>query len=437
MNNRKTNFFEKVFYSNKFLMVFSLLLAIILWAIVKANYSETTTRVITDVKVDLDTSLAQENDYMPFYDADDLNVAIEVSGRSYNINTYSLKHDDISIEATSGYIDAAGYKTLYLTAHVEGNDIEVVKITPSFITVFFDRSATETFNVEARVLNDSAKLENEGYIIGQPVPSEKTVDITGPVTVLAKINKVFFDAKLNNDQLPLTSTVSVDAAISYDLDHERENSFLVCENVGTGGSKATVTIPVNRVATVETSVKFVNQPAYFDENPPKVTISPAQVKLSYNADETEEPTTYNNGTVDFHTLQNKVNTQTFERDEKNMQLIDEVSEFKVSIDLSSFSSIQIDATKSNVVFLNQQSDYKYTASLDDVGLDKVLVIGPAASLKKITPEDLQIEINVSSLTRPSSLAHAVKITNISIQSEDVNDCWISGNYRARVSMTAK
>ncbi len=436
MKKSKTNFFENLFYNNKFLMVFSLVMAIVLWAFVKVNYSEIATRVISDVKVTLETS--NETDYIPFYNEEDLSVSVEVSGRSYNINTYSLKRDDIVVEATVPYVDSAGYKQITLTARAADNDVQVLRITPSIISVFYDRSTTQTFNVEARLLNEESQLQSEGYIIGQPVPSASTVDVTGPATVLEKIEKVYFDAKLNAKQLPLTATTELNATISYGLEHENEADFLVCEGIGNGGSTATVTVPVNRLATVDTTVKFVNQPAYFDENPPKISISPSQVRLSYNAEDgTDVPTAYNIGTVDFSTLQNKVNKLTLTADEKNVQLLDNVSAFDVRIDLSGFSSKLIDATKSNVVFLNQKAEYKYTANLEDIGLNRVRVIGSAASLKKLQPEDLQIEINVSALSRPSNIAHAVKITNISIQSKSVNDCWISGSYRARVQMVEK
>ncbi len=438
MKSRKTNAIENLFFNNKFLMVFSLVMAIVLWTVVKLNYNEKSTRVFTDLKVSLNFSQAEDRDFFPFYDEDDLRVTVEVSGRSYNINAYSLQRDDITVEANAGYVDSAGYKTILPSVSIENKKVDIVRITPQSFEVYFDQKVTETFNVEARLLNKAAELENEGYIVGQPVPSLSTVDVTGPAKVLDKIEKVYFDAKLNKKQLPLTSTTELDAVISYDLQDERTAKYLVCENIGKGGNNATVTVPVNRVITVEPVVKFVNQPAYLDEHPPKVTITPAQVKLSYNADEgTEAPASLNIGTVDFRTLSNTVNRLTMKADEKNVQLIDGVNEFSVRIDLSDFSSELIDATKSNVVFLNQQENFKYTADLENIGLDKVKVIGPAPSLKKLQPEDLQLEINVSSLSRPSANAHALDITNISIQSKSINDCWISGEYRARVQMIAK
>ena len=67
-----------------------------------------------------------------------------------------------------------------------------------------------------------------------------------------------------------------------------------------------------------------------------------------------------------------------------------------------------------------------------MGLDSVTIIGPKSSLEKITADMLQIEINVSSLRTDFTGYQRVSISNISISSEEINDCWVYGSYRARV-----
>ena len=437
MNNKK-GFFEKIFYNNKFLMVFSVVMAVVLWAVVKINYSDNTTRTISDVKISVDDSLARENDYIMFADSDSLYVDVQVSGRAYDINAYSLSRDEIIVEATSGYIDSAGYKTLNLTARTEDADVDVVKVSPSSVTVFFDRTKTEEFNVEARLTNDIESLSSDGYYVGQPVPSVSTVSVTGPASVIDRISNVYFTATVDEKSLPLTATKEVGAEIDFDLERKRDAQFLVCDNVGNDVNPATVTIPVSVIKSVDTSVKFVNQPSFFNNNPPKYTITPSSVDISFNPED-EEYNTFNVGTIDFRKLSNKVNTFEFDVDEKVSSLLvdKDIKSFKVTVDLSSFKSKTIDASASNVVFLNQSPDYRYTASLENSGLDKVVVFGSDAGLSKIKADNLQIEINVSSLDTAVKTGQSVKISNISIRSEDITDCWISGTYRAVVSVSDK
>lgn len=434
MKRIKTDFFEKIFYNNKFLFVLSLILSIALWATVKINYSENTTRTITEVKATIDSTLASENDFVPFVEKGGLNVDVEVSGKSYNIN--SLKKDDIIVEATSGYIDSAGYKVLTFSARSSETGVDITSVNPSSVTVFFDRKANDAFNVEAKIKNTEALESTDDYFVGKPVPSLNTVNVSGPASVIENLKKVSFVAKVDNELLPLTQTIDVPATISYETDSKRGKEFLVCSDVGDKSNPATITIPVSKLKTVKTTVKFVGQPKYYDENPPRVVVDPAQVEISYNPAD-EEYDSYNVATIDFSKLQSGKNTFEFDVDEKNAaSLVDKsIKTFKVTVDLGSVSETTIDASAANIVFLNQSKDHKYTASLKNMGLDSVTIIGPKKSLEKITADMLQIEINVSSLDTSLSGYQRVSISNISIRSEEINDCWVYGSYRAKVAVS--
>lgn len=437
MKRIKTDFFEKIFYNNKFLFVLSLVLSIVLWAAVKINYSANTTRTITDVKATIDTTLASENDFVPFVEKDGLNVDVEVSGKSYNIS--SLKKDDIIVEASSGYIDSAGYKVLTLSARSNETGVDITSINPSSITVFFDRKANDAFNVEAQIKNAKVLENTDEYFIGKPVPSLNTVNVSGPASVIESLKKVCFVAKVDEGLLPLTQTVDVPATISFETDSKRGKEFLVCSDVGDKSNPATITIPVSKLKTVKTAVKFVNQPKFYDENPPRVSVEPAQVKISYNPTDEEEYESYNVATIDFSKLHNGENVFEFGVDEKNAaSLVDKnISSFKVTVYLGSVSETTLDATAANVVFLNQSKEHKYTASLKNMGLDSVTIIGPKKSLEKITADMLQIEINVSSLNTSLTGYQRVSVSNISIRSDEIDDCWVYGSYRARVAVSEK
>lgn len=434
---KKTTLYERIFYNNKMILVLSFVFAIILWAVVKVNYSENATRVITDVRVTLDASLAAENDFVPFYDDETLSVDVEVSGKPFDINTYSLSRDDIVIEATSGYIDTPGYRSLTLTPVTESG-VNVVKVTPSAVSVYFDRMRTSQVNVEAKLTNETASLVGDGYSVGQVAPSVNTANVSGPASVVDNLSKVYFEATVPDDQLPLTQTTEVTAEISYALDKQRDSRFLVCDNVGTDANPATVTIPVYKVSLVPTTVKFVNQPPAFDNAPPRVTITPAEVEISYATDD-EDRTAFTVGTIDFCNLKNGVNKFRLTADESDASMLrnSAETEFMVLVDLRNMRSKTLDATGSNVVFLNPSGAKKYTADLRQDGLGELQLIGPAASLAKLTADQLQIEINVSSLKTDTAAWQTVKVSNISIRDESVEDCWASGTYSARVRVSNK
>ena len=431
--------FDKLFYNNKFVLAFSILLALVFWTTVKINYSDNTTRTVSDVKISLDSSFAKENDFVPFIDSDKLTVDVEISGKSYAINSKSFSKDDIIVEASSGYIDSAGYKVINLSAKTTENDVTVVSINPSTITVFFDRKASGTFNVEAKLNNDLDSLVEDGYRVGQPVASLSTVDVSGPASVVEKIKKVYFEATLDENNLPLEATREVTAQVAFDLEKDRGSQFLVCDSLSEEANTATITIPVTKVKTVPTTVKFINEPKAFEENPPKFTIYPSEVEISYNPLDETDYESFNVGTIDFKTLTAGINTFEFKPDEKSVvNIVDTtIEKFTVTVNLYSQSQRTLDATTSKTVILNQASGYKYTVDLENSGLDRIKVIGPRSEIDAITADTLQIEINVSSLDTQKRGSQTVDISNISIQTDQGKSCWVSGKYTALVTVSPK
>lgn len=438
----KTGFLEKIFYNNKFLFVFSLLLSICLWAVVKINYSDNSTRTLTDIKVSIDSSLAEENDYVAFVEESDLYVDVEVSGKSYNINSYSLSKSDITIEAVAGYVDNAGYKVLNLTAKsVSGGDVTVTSISPSTITVFYDRKTTQTFNVEAKLKNELTSLTKGDYVVGQPVASMSTVEVSGPSSVVAEISKVYFEAEISKDDIPLKATKEVSAKLGYALNKERGSQYLVCNGVDEA-NPATVTVPISLKKTVPTAVKFINEPTYFEENPPSVSIYPSKVDILVNTSKDGEEEAIDMlyvGTVDFNELSNERAKFEFNVQGKDFtNLVNKnIEKFEVRVNMSSFSKKHFDTIPDKVVLLNQVDGYKYSVHLENIGLDDITVIGSKKSLEKLTVDSLQIELNVSSLDLNTSIRQKVEVSNISILEEEINDCWVYGDYYAYVTVSEK
>ncbi len=441
MNKSKKSSIESLFYNNKFLMVFSVVVALLLWASVKINYSADVTRTLSDVKVNIADNISLPEDYKVFFDEEDLYVEVEVSGKAYNVNQKALSKDDIIVETASSYIDSAGHKTLSLTAKIadtsDASDVNIKKISPSNITVYFDKEVADTFNVVANLENDIKSLASDKFTVGNIVPSMTTVEVRGPATIINKLEKVYFNAKLDEDSLPLSVTKEIEAEIAYVLDRLSDSKYLSCPGINES-NPATVTIPLYVSKQVSTSVKFVNQPSAYADETPKFTVYPATVNVLYNSKDEEIENLYV-GTVDFSNVSNKVNYFEFPVDEKlGVNLVDKsITKFTVSLDMSSMSSVTLQQTPGKIVLLNQGENYSYTINFEKSELNSVTVIGPREKLDKITEEDIQIEINVSSLDLEQRSEQLVAVSNISIVSDGFDDCWVLGKYNAYISVEAK
>lgn len=442
MNDSRKSIIEKIVFNNKALMIFSVIVAILIWATVKINYSDEVTRTLTGVKVNITATVDQDSELVAFIDESELYCEVEVKGKSYDINSYALNKDEIIVEASGNFIDSAGYKELTLTAKTADGgiaDVEFGKITPSTISVYYDRQTDDTFNVEAKLSNDLATLTEGDYAVGQPVASMNTVKVIGPAGVLKTLKKVYFTASIKDDALPLTATKNIPAKISFDIENEEEARYLICEGINNESNPATVTVPVYVTKEVETGIKFVNQPKSFTESVKGVKISPDKVKISYNPQESEQFDKLDIGTIDFSKISNKVNYFEIPVDEKlGVTLTDKtLQKFDVSVDMSDMQSKTLKKAPTKIVYLNQSENYNYSVDFENSSLDEIVIIGPAESLKKIDEDDIQVEINVSSLSVNSRIVQRVKVNNISIQSDEVDDCWVYGEYEAVLTINAK
>lgn len=433
-NNNKS-LIERLFNNNKFLMVFCFCLSVVLWATVKINYSDNTVRTISDIRASLGTT-AEELDFTAFVDDEDLLIDVEVTGKAYNINAHALTKDDIIVEASSSFVDSAGYKVVTLSARIAdaamANDFEITKITPSTLTVYYDREVTDTFNVVARIENDTEGLVKEGFILGQAIPSLNTVEITGPATILAELENVYFDAVVDEKSLPLESSVELRATLSYPVERQNDAKFLVCPTVNNETNPATVTLPVYATKTVPATIKFINKPEGLKD--PAYSISPSTVEIIYNPKDEAKFNELSVGTIDFKKLDNTTNAFKLDVDQDKLAVRltnKEIKSFDVSVDMSAYTKATVSYSAANVVFLNRQEDMVYSLGTGG-SLDNITVIGPSKSVSKITSDDIRIEINVSALNISRSNSHLLE-ANITINNEKFTDCWVYGEYQAYVT----
>ncbi len=433
---RKKSLTEKLVYDNKILMVLCVLVSVIIWATVKINYSADTVRTVSDVRASL-SSAAEELDYKAFINDEDLLVDVEVTGKAYNINTHALTKDDIIVEASGTFVDSAGYRVVTLSARMAdataASDFEITRITPSTLTVYYDREVTQTFNVVARVGNDLSNIVKDGFILGNAVPSLNTVEVTGPATILAELKNVYFDAEIDEKKLPLTSSLELKAELVYPVLRANDSKFLVCATVNNETNPATVTLPVYATKTVPTTVKFINQPEGIKA--PSFSISPSEVEIIYNPKDSAKYTELNIGTIDFKKLDNTVNEFTIDVDQDKLgaRLTDkEITSFDVSVDMSGYKKTAVSYSAANVMFLNRQDEMVYSLGTGG-SLDTITVIGPNKSVSKLTSDDIRIEINVSALNMSRANSQLLE-ANITVGNAEITDCWVYGDYKAYVTV---
>ena len=129
----------KLFYNDKFVMCFSILLAFIFWLYVASTTQEASVFTVTDIPVTL-PELSHE---LKYFNADGIKAEVRISGNALVVAT--VTSDDIYITASdTSFITQPGNYTLDLVPKKSGMKMDYSfdsTPTPSSLNVYVDRIA--------------------------------------------------------------------------------------------------------------------------------------------------------------------------------------------------------------------------------------------------------------------------------------------------------
>lgn len=409
-----------IFMNNKFVLVFSILLAIVIWGAASMTVAPEDTRVIEHIKVTIDEN---EDSGYKIFGYEDTYVDVTVKGRRYLISSGALSAEDIAVVAKGKYVDYSGKQTLNLTATVKGNnDVKITDISETSIVVYYDAPKTATFPVEVKLKSDT-EIVPEGYTNFDPIASVSNVTVTGPATEINKIEKILAEVSLDYS---LTETTALEAELRAVTGNGSEAKYVSFED---DLSDFTVTVPVSKVVELPVSVRYLNMPGYYNDNMLEVNFYPKTVKVAAAQSVLDDMESLNIGTIDFNTLSNKNNKFIFSLSEiEEVKIVDNITEVKVTVNGYPMSKKKFNVSSANVTFLNIGEGYK--ATLVDKNISKVQLIGPSNSLNALDEEkQLFAKIDLSGATE------GVRDYKATIYIQDDNRCWVYGEYTTRVRIT--
>jgi len=418
---------NKLFYNNRFVLFFSIILAVVIWLIVAIQYSPEVTRVIKNVPVDINLSNSVKNFDLQIFGTKDFYVDITVVGKRYVVSSSKLSADDFSVVATTNYVDSSGKQTLQLEVKPKSQsaDYSITKVSNDFIEVYFDVFKEGEYTLVPQIEYPS-KAVPDGYFKDTEVMSAKTVTISGPATEINKINKVYAKVKIDKT---LTSTKTFKADIVPLGEYGDTLSYLTIDD---GNGDISITVPVYKLAELPTSVSFKNVPANYLSKPLKYTCSPAKAYFAVNETALESMTSFNLGTIDFSNIKSGINSFTIKSNSiSDAKVMDKTKLFKISVDASGMSEIKLPVKQSNISVINVPDTYNVAPSGNEIS--SVTVVGPLSVLKTLTSDDIMAEIDLNGLT----LSNGNSKAKASLYVNNHDDCWIYGNYNAGITVTTK
>lgn len=408
-----------LFYDNRFLLVFSVVAAILIWLIIAVEFSETT-NVIRNVPVKIDYSRIEDNMGLEPFGETDFTVDVTVSGKRHIVEDDGMI-DNLVVTANTGYVNSVGVATLNVDVSSSSlrPEYTIDNISVDSVEVYFDYPKEAEFIIEAE-LEHKGSLVPDGYYVDDLIfPNNNTVKVSGPETEVNKISRVVARAELPNQLRQSTTVDALLVALTKEGDTPKYISFNRQRDV------VNLTIPVYKKIVLPAVCAFSNKPSdYVEQIPFSVSVSPSSAEFAVAESKAENLENFEITTIDFSKLnigENKFVVSA--EDIGGGKVIDSTESFTVTVTVGGMSSKAVDVP-AEVNFINVPDGI--TAQLIELNSTQLTVIGPSASLDALTSQNIVLNADLSVL--PDNTLGTVVVPVALVD----NDCWSYGEYTATV-----
>ncbi len=412
-----------LFYDNRFLLVFSVLFAVIAWLIVATEFAETQ-NTISNVPVQINYSNVNNNlgGLQPFLDKE-YTVDVTISGKRYIVESDEIE-DDILVIADTSLVNSVGEFQLNLsvTSKSVRPEYEFVSISPQITEkITFDYLREEEFKIEPELSfkNDAVR---EGYHLGEITVSDvSTVKVSGPETAVKKVAGVVARAEHNGD---LRQSLSIEATL---VAVDKNGSPVNGVSFNRTSTKVNIKVPVYLISDLPVTCSFSNIPSEYIGNIPfEYSVTPATASFGiFDGDETKESMMLSTK-IDFTKLTTGENVFTVKANSGEFSggvLLDEnITEFVVTVNVPNCSSKKLNAVPDNIKLENLPNGI--SAEFSEFQFAELTVVGPEDKLLLLNDENLVLiadfgeydEIETSTLVVPVRVSDGY--------------CWSFGEYYA-------
>lgn len=427
MPKEKKNRFSirKLIYNDKYLIIISIILAVIIWIVTSMNLSPETSKTITvPVTVDFSDSAAEQLGIKCFGD-DKVDVDVTISCKKYLAK--DIKADDLNVSLQTNVVTSSGnYDVPIKVDTAENADFKVTGFYPTVYKGYFDVEDEKTMNVDVKFSKNN--FIEEGYTMGQPLLSESTVTVKGPRSYVSQVASV---SAIINVENKLKTTTSMDLlATAFDSNGSKVNYV----SVETGGENLTVTIPVLKEMELDVAVNFAGKPSRININDFNVSYSVSRVNAGVLEDANITKATI--GSIDFSKLRAGENKFTFNVESLDgFVILDNIKEIEVTVNVpSDYTAKKVSVNSDNIKIINVPEGYD--ASVVGISAGEVTAVGRENILEGITSANVSLVVDLSGMDADKiNVGTSSYKTTTALGNADT--CWIYGDYAAEVNITKK
>ena len=408
---------RKLVYNDKYLIICSVLAAVVIWIATSINLApETTKKITVPVSVDFSGTLAEQLG-IQYYDSKDITVEVTVSCKKYLAKDISA--DDFNAYLQISTVTSTGYHSVPIIVQAaDGAEFSVKSYYPTSAEGYYDVAEERTFPVDLNFVNTD--FTADGYVSGTATLNTDQVTVKGPKTYVDQISTVYADIELQNG---LTQSQTVDLnLIAADAKGNKIDYITI-------DTAVTANIPVLKVETLQPKVNFVNAPADVES---LVDIDYSVSSVQAGVIDSAGITDLTVGDIDFSKVKQGENEFTFDlTDISGVLVLDGSNEITVTVTVpNNFESKTVSLSRSDII-INSPEGYTSTA----VSLTKshITLIGSADSIDKINKESIIASCDLSSQQGSATVSEGASLQTITFSVKDYNDVWVYGTYTVNVS----
>ncbi|KXO17246.1 hypothetical protein LV469_02490 [Peptoniphilus sp. GNH] len=322
------------------LIVFSFLIAILLWSYVRREKDIEITKVFRGVSVRyVDVSELKVNG-LTILSPETASVDIKVTGNLSKMN--NLTNEDISAVCNLKGYSSGDYK-IKVDARVSEPGVRITSVEPKSLNFKIDERVSHEFEVNVKTVG----VPSHGMILDDFSNSQKVL-VEGPKTYVDSIDKLV--AVVNLDGISDSKLVSAKVSAFNENDEEVEKINIIPERIN-------VDIPLLKTQTLPIKLKTYGKPNV-DAVVKYLAVTPNAVRVKGNATLIDKITEIETKEININDiLSDKVKTVELNLPQ-GVSLLDDESTFAVSYKLGSPNSMTVDVPVGNIEFKNVPKGYR-------------------------------------------------------------------------------
>ena len=425
---------HNLFYHNTFVLVFSLVTAVIAWFVLKQYSGESGTYMVYDVPVTVLYSSEADAGGLRVFHSNYETVDVEVDGNS--LITTRLTPDDfkatITLNPSSSKVTGNTLQRMSVPVRVAKEsaqaDYEIVNVNPGEVTVEYDRYLEATFNIEQEITYSAGS----GYYAAAPVLSQDTVVISGPESSVNRVARVVVSSTIDE---PLTSSETLSCRLRL-FDYNNQEITADANRLYLSFSVDTVdaSISVMSRKTVDLTVNTLRQPENFSSS--RITIEPAQIDIAGAKEVLDGISEIQLGTViDFGTLQvGEENSFVCEiplpNGVRNLSNVGNtaVEQATVTVNLNGYREATVTVPQENIQITNAPSGREVEVTTQTL---EVTLIGPEAQVMNITGDMVSVQADLTNYAQSTGIVEVP--VSVTVSGSGADSCWVAGSYTANVN----